>query len=104
MWVDHVQTSILKLATSQSTINSPSIVQMTSNLAQKGAQSHVWNDVICSMPCQFGFFSRKSCKKLKFRVPFVKLMHVYIYQKSSLASYVKKGMVWWHQNTPFEQT
>ena len=67
-------------------INSPSIVQMTSNLGQG-----------CTVTCQMIFHNlpiwfeifKKSMEKLKFRVLFVKHL-----PKSLLASHVKHTMVW----------
>ena len=106
MWVDHVHTSTpISLATSRPCINSPSVVQMTSNLAQE-AQSNIC-EMMLFAPCHANlfFFLENHAKKLKFRVPFVKLMHVYISTKIHFSIICKKGMFWCKlhgdQNTPW---
>ena len=50
MWVDYVHTHQPQLATSRPCINSPTIVQMTSNLAQEGAQSNIC-EMMLFAPC-----------------------------------------------------
>ena len=89
------------------TINQPSIVQMTSNLAQGCAVT--WQMMFETMPCQFRLnFLENSCKNSNLIkgsiISFVNRNIDRPYQNRLLASYVKHMMVWcyitlWPQNT-----
>ena len=73
-------------------INSPIIIQMTSNLGQGCAQSHaIW---FFTMHCQFGLKYEIIMQQIKFRVPFV--MRASCTKIPFLASRVKHMMVWWY--------
>ena len=75
------------------TINSPTIVQMTSNFAQAGCT------LTCEMifaPCSANLFEifKKIMQKLKFRIPFVK--HVYVTKSLSASCKERDGVMAHH--------